>query len=122
MIRGECLQQFLSFVWFGCQSKLSNKRNMNKIRVLAQHHQPQSAAMIILWDIAIKRPQSQANATLAPQAKASGKNLNYATLALQVSYEILIYLLSCECYVLEYDHWSAGAGEAAKILELNHLC
>ena len=48
MIRGECLQQFLSFVWFGCQSKLSNKRNMNKIRVLAQHHQPQSAAMIIL--------------------------------------------------------------------------
>ena len=40
---------------------------------------------------------SHSNATLAPQARASGENLNYMTLAPQArqSGEILNYLLSC---------------------------
>ena len=52
---------------------------------------------------------SHPNATLAPQAmqaRASGENLNYATLAPQArpSGEILNYLLSRYSDILEYDH------------------
>ena len=52
---------------------------------------------------------SHPNATLAPQAmqaRASGENLNYMTLAPQArpSGEILKYLLSHYSDILEHDH------------------
>ena len=46
--------------------------------------------------MAIGRPLSHPNATLAPlarQAKVSGENLNYVTLAPQANFELLTQLL-----------------------------